>query len=103
MALYPSGSLIDNRYEVAGRPLLGGMGIVYLCLDRETDQPVVLKTFKPQYLPDRTARDRFLKEGTAWVQFGKHPNIVQCYGVERSDNGLEVYLVLELVAKADER
>jgi len=60
MNLYPPGAIIAGQYEVAGRPLMGGMGIVYLCLDHgEGKRPVALKTFKPEYLPDRAARDRF--------------------------------------------
>ena len=62
--IYPSVSIIAGRYEVADRPLLGGMGIVYLCMDHVEDRPVALKAFRPEYLPDRGARDRFLREAT---------------------------------------
>jgi serine/threonine protein kinase len=72
MAIYPSGTRIANRYEVAGRPLMGGMGIVYICFDHGENRPVALKTFRPEYLSDRAARDRFLREGTAWVDLGAH-------------------------------
>ena len=65
--VYPPGARIADRYEVAGRPLMGGMGIVYLCYDHKENRPVALKTFKPEYLPDRAARDRFLREGTHWI------------------------------------
>ena len=100
MNIYPPGTRI-GQYEIAGRPLMGGMGIVYLCLDLEEDRPVALKTFKPQYLPDRAARDRFLREGTRWVDLGRHPHVVRCYNVLYIDP--EVYLVLELVAKEQGR
>jgi len=90
-----------GQYEIAGRPLMGGMGIVYLCLDHQEDRPVALKTFRPELLPDRAARDRFLREGTAWVDLGAHPHVVRCYRVLRIDP--EVYLVLELVAKEQGR
>ena len=97
MNIYSPGSLIANRYEVASTPLIGGMGIVYLCIDRQEDRPVALKTFKPEYLPDRAARDRFLREGTAWVNLGSHPHIVRCYEVKYIDP--TAFLALELVAK----
>ncbi len=103
MRSYPPGARIAGRYEIAGRPLMGGMGIVYLCLDHEEDRPVALKTFKPEYLPDRQARDRFLREGTAWVDLGAHPHVVRCYQVFKVPVGDEVYLVLELVAKEQGR
>ena len=97
MKFYAPGTRIAGRYEIASRPLVGGMGIVYICLDREEDRPVALKTFKPEYLPNRAARDRFLWEGTTWVDLGAHPHVVRCYDVLYIDP--EVYLVLELVAK----
>ena len=103
MQFYPSGFRITGRYEIAGRPLLGGMGIVYLCFDHEEQRPVALKTFKPKFLPDRAARERFLEEGNTWVRLGKHPHIVHAYAVERIGDGREVYLVLELVAKEEGR
>jgi tetratricopeptide (TPR) repeat protein len=104
MNLYASGSLIAGQYEVAGRPLMGGMGVVYLCLDHGNGgRPVALKTFKPEYLPDRETRDRFLREGTTWVALGSHPHIVRCHQVARVGDGREVYLVLELVAKEQGR
>ncbi len=101
MKPYAPGTLIADRYEVASHPMMGGMGIVYVCLDRQDDRPVALKTFKPEYLPDRAARDRFLREGTHWVDVGAHPHVVCCYHVLRIDP--EVYLVLELVAKEQGR
>ena len=103
MSAYPPGALIGGRFEVAGRPLMGGQGIVYLCVDRHEQRPVALKTFRPELLPDRMARDRFLRDGTHWVDLGAHPHIVRCYEVLRVGDGTEVYLVLELVAKEQGR
>jgi tetratricopeptide (TPR) repeat protein len=102
MNIYPPWSLIAERFEVASRPMMGGMGVVYFCLDHGNhDRPVALKTFKPEYLPDRAARDRFLREGTAWVDLGRHPHIVRCYSVEYIDP--TAFLVLELIAKEQDR
>jgi tetratricopeptide (TPR) repeat protein len=103
MKFHPPGTRIAGRYEVAGRPLLGGMGIVYLCHDRQEDRALALKTFKPEYLPDPAARERFLQEGSTWVELGAHPHIVRCHQVLRLDDGREVYLVLELVTRAKGR
>jgi serine/threonine protein kinase len=103
MEFYPPGFRIAGRYEVASRPLMGGMGIVYICYDHREDRYVALKTFKPEYLPDRAGRDRFLREGTHWVDLGTYPHVVRCYEVERVGDGTEVYLALELVAKEQGR
>jgi serine/threonine protein kinase/Tfp pilus assembly protein PilF len=92
--------LIAERYEVVNQ-LLGGMAIVSLCRDLHTNQLVALKTFKPEYLSHRMARDLFLREGTMWVELGSHPNIVRAFRVERIGDGREVYLVLEWVVQPE--
>ncbi len=89
---------IAERYEVVN-VLEGGMGLVYLCRDHFTSQLVALKTFRPEFLSHRTARDLFLREGTMWVEIGRHPNVVQAYRVERVGDGREVYLVLEWIVQ----
>ena len=69
MSIYPSGTIINNRYEaVQGsrkKPsLAGGRGVVYLCVDhKENGRLVDLKTFRSELLPDRTAQNRFQREG----------------------------------------
>ena len=95
-----SSPLIAGRYEVL-KSLTGRTSLVHLCLDRQDDCPVVLKTLKPEYLPDHVARERFLQEGAAWVELGAHPHIVRAHRVERVGDGREVYLVLEWVAGAE--
>lgn len=89
---------IAERYEVVNT-LEGGMALVYLCRDHFTSDLVALKTFKPEFLSHRTARDLFLREGTMWVEIGRHPNVVQAYRVERVGDGREVYLVLEWIVQ----
>ena len=100
MKVYPPGAEI-GPYRVLSDPMVGGMGVVYVCHDLENDRPVALKTFKPEYLPDRAARDRFLREGTAWVELGRHPHIVRCYEVYYIDP--IAFLALELVVKDEGR
>ncbi len=90
--------MIAGRYEVV-QTLSGGMALVHLCRDHQTGQLVALKTFKPKFLSHREARDLFLREGTMWVDIGRHPHIVRAYRVERIGDGLEVYLVLEWVVQ----
>lgn len=90
--------MIAGRYEVV-QTLSGGMALVHLCRDHQTGQLVALKTFKPKFLSHREARDLFLREGTMWVDIGRHPHIVHAYRVERIGDGLEVYLVLEWVVQ----
>lgn len=93
-------TFIADRYEVINK-LVGGMGLVYLCRDHLTSTLVALKTFKPEYMSNRAARDLFLREGTMWVELGRHPHIVQAYRVERIGNGREIYLVLEWIVQPE--
>lgn len=107
MAIYTSGTIINNRYEVVQGPmekpsLAGGMGLIYLCVDHAEDgKPVALKTFRHELLSNRDVRDRFLREGTTWVNLGSHPHILRCYEVFKSAIGVEVFFALELVASAE--
>ena len=85
MDILPPGTRI-GQYEIASQPMMGGMGVVYFALDHGNDgRPVAIKTFRPELLPNREARDRFLREGTAWIELGSHPHIVRCYKVEYID------------------
>lgn len=84
MEIYEPGTEI-GQYRILSAPMMGGMGVVYACHDLANDRAVALKTFKPEYLPDRQAREQFLREASAWVQLGTHPNIVRCYGVDYFD------------------
>jgi len=99
---YPPGTHV-GQFEVVSQPLVGDMSIVYICLDHEGSCPVALKTFKPEYLPDRAAYDCFLRKGAAWVDLGSHPHIVRCYEVFQPENTIEVYLVLELMVWEKDR
>lgn len=94
--------LVAGRYEVVNTQI-GGMGLVHLCRDQRTNDLVALKTFKPEFLPNRAARDLFLREGTMWVQLGHHPHIVRAHRVERIGDGRELYLVLEWIVQPPER
>ncbi|MFZ5880781.1 MAG: serine/threonine-protein kinase [Chloroflexota bacterium] len=100
MQIYAPGTEIGS-YRILSKPMQGGMGVVYACHDLVNDRAVALKTFKAEYLPDRAARDRFLREGTAWVELGKHPHIVRCHNVLYIDP--TAFLVLELVVKEEGR
>ena len=69
------GDVIGDRYQVRDVKA-GGMGIVFLCFDREARDAIALKTLLPRYLADAGAHDRFLREARVWVDLGRHPNIV---------------------------
>ena len=59
----------------------GGMGRVYLVLDKEEGMPLAIKTFKDKYLESKEAIERFKREAEVWIELGKHKNIVRAYYV----------------------
>jgi tetratricopeptide (TPR) repeat protein len=88
------GRVVDGRYEVR-RIRRGGMGVAFICYDAERDGPVVLKTFKDEYLFNEKIVRRFSDEAYIWVRLDSHPNIVRAYSVVNI--GFRPYLVLEYV------
>jgi serine/threonine protein kinase len=104
MNIYPPGTKIANRLEIVSYPKIGGMGVVYFCIDQVENKPRAIKTIRSEFLSDRGTRDLFLREGTSWMNLGVHPNIVQCYRViEDSESNPEIFLVLELISTYHDR
>lgn len=85
---------IAGRYEVQAIKK-GGMGIVYLCYDHESQKPVVLKTFQDIFFSEKTEVERFMWEAETWVRLEKHPNIVRAYYVEKVED--KPYIILEYI------
>ncbi len=77
---FQRGERIGGRYHVQNI-LEGGMGIIYICVDEETDALVALKTFQARFLSDDTAKRRFENEARLWIEMDKHPNIVRAHKV----------------------
>lgn len=77
------GDFVGGEYRV--RRVFGGhgksgMGVVYLVEGRTSEDPFVLKTFQNSAAGGGSGR--FKTEVEAWVNLGKHPNIVQCFWVK---------------------
>lgn len=91
------GDLIERRYRIAALRR-GGMGIVFLCFDQDSQVPVAIKTFQDRFLLDEASIDRFIAEAEIWVHLGQHRNIVTAYTVLRIGN--RPYILLEYVPSA---
>ena len=88
------GDRIQNRYEIRDIKY-GGMGIVYICYDHKSGEPVAIKTFQDKFLQDRATISRFKWEAEAWVRLEKHYNIVQAMYVDEIEG--RPYIFLEYV------
>ena len=63
----------------------GGMGEVFLALQRKLDRKVALKVLSKQLSKKQTFVDRFLREARAMAKLD-HPNVLKVYAIE-SDQG----------------
>jgi len=93
-AVFRVGDQLGGRYQIE-EIKRGNMGIVYLCVDQSTQQPVALKTFDSRYFCSDRCRLAFLKEASTWIQLERHPNIVQAYSLQQLDS--QPYLLLERI------
>jgi serine/threonine protein kinase len=76
------GETIKNRWEVENI-LHGGMGLVYVVMDRQTGERLAAKTYRDDRLAaNPELASRFEKEALAWIRLGAHPNVVQAKYVE---------------------
>jgi serine/threonine-protein kinase len=89
------GSLFAGRYEVKEVLGMGGMGVVYRALDRELQEPVAIKTLRPEVLTgDGVALGRF-KQEIRLARKIAHRNVVRTYDLGEV-NGM-YYLTMEFV------
>jgi len=88
-----------KRYDIIRQVGEGGMGQVYLAMDRIIRRPVAIKTFSLEALPgnavtkEKVMRDFFLETQTAGALL--HPNIVVIYDVGKKGDLL--YMVMEFI------
>src|SRR3989454_7791781 len=89
------GTLFANRYEVKEMLGAGGMGVVYRAVDRELQEPVAIKTLRPEALRgDAVALERF-KQEIRLARKITHRNVVRTYDLGEV-NGV-YYLTMEYV------
>ena len=89
------GAVFAGRYEVKEILGAGGMGVVYRAFDRELQEPVAIKTLRPEALAGGTAAlDRF-KQEIRLARRIAHRNVVRTYDLGEQ-NGM-YYLTMEFV------
>jgi len=88
------GAIFAGRYEVKSILGAGGMGVVYRAFDRELQEPVAIKTLKPEAMAGGAALDRF-KQEIRLARRIAHRNVVRTYDLGEQ-NGM-YYLTMEYV------
>lgn len=93
-----AGTVLQDRYEIAGELGRGGYSVVYRARDRRIGTDVVIKLLVPPPAAARLARERLRREVQAVRQLS-HPNIVTLYDV--ADDGPWSFVVMEHVPGPD--
>ena len=81
-------------YELKDAIGHGGMGTVFLGINRDTSRRVAIKVLAPAYAADPGFRERFEAEIQSLEKL-KHPHIVELYGYGEESGTL--YYAMELV------
>ncbi len=90
------GDRLSGKYRLL-RPLgEGAMGQVWEAEHLFTGQRVAIKLLHRDLLHDEIQRQRFIREARACVRIA-HPNIVRVFDLDLDDDGLQPYIVQELL------
>jgi serine/threonine-protein kinase len=78
------------RYRVLRPHAQGGLGEVFVALDRELNREVALKQIRPEHADDQPSRARFLLEAELTGAL-EHPGVVPVYGLGCYADGRPFY------------
>jgi len=87
------GSTFAGRYDIKETLGAGGMGVVYRAFDRELQEPVAIKTLKPEALAGGSAALERFKQEIRLARRIAHRNVVRTYDLGEQ-NGM-YYLTME--------
>ncbi|TWP37061.1 Stk1 family PASTA domain-containing Ser/Thr kinase [Leekyejoonella antrihumi] len=88
------GRTVDGRYTVQSHVADGGMGSVYIAMDRRLDRDVALKIMRPDLARDEAFVARFRREAKSAARLA-HPHVVSV--TDQGADGDYVFLAMELV------
>ncbi len=89
------GQVLAGRYEVLKKLNQGGVGAVYLAMQRPLDRPVALKLLLRQHTHDPTAIKRFEKEASSIARLA-HAHIITVYDFGATDDG-NLFIAMEFL------
>jgi eukaryotic-like serine/threonine-protein kinase len=68
--------LVNDRFAVLKKLGEGGFGDVFLVHDNLVKTICALKVIRRELSSNKNMHDRFIQEAKIWMEFEKHPNIV---------------------------
>ncbi|HAE42420.1 MAG TPA: hypothetical protein DCG34_05800 [Clostridiales bacterium] len=93
--LFPSDSILTQRFRIIRLLGAGGMGNVYLAEDLQLSRFVAIKTIRPDLSANEEVKKRIAHECRMHAAIGMHANIVALY--DRMEENGNVYLIMEYV------
>ncbi|KAB5519497.1 hypothetical protein DKX38_023816 [Salix brachista] len=90
----PTGTEIEQRYELGRELGRGEFGITYLCIDKETDENLACKSISKKKLRTAVDIEDVRREVEIMKHMPQHPNLVTLKDTYEDDNA--VHLVMEL-------
>ena len=84
--------VINNRFIVHKQLGEGGFGKVFLVYDRDTDEICALKLLRPELAAQIDLQEQFRGEAMIWMEFERHPNIVNVRAVDIFNGSLFIAL-----------
>jgi serine/threonine protein kinase len=94
-SMFMPGSLLLDRYEVAGPLGMGGYGLVLRASDLHGDKEVAIKILRADVDLDHEAVERFVREARAVAQL-RSEHVIRVFDVGTVEGGAP-YLVMELL------
>jgi serine/threonine-protein kinase len=79
-----------DRYRAVRLHARGGLGEVFVAIDRELRRQVALKEIQDRHAADAVSRERFVREAEITGRL-EHPGIVPVYGLGRYPDGRPFY------------
>lgn len=92
---FETGTVLKDRYEIVRMLGKGGMGKVYLAVDRRFNRNVALKVLHPDLISSKENLSRFAREAQT-VSALNHPHILTIYESDRTIDG-SLFFVAEYV------
>jgi serine/threonine-protein kinase len=89
------GTVFANRYEVQEILGVGGMGVVYRAFDRELQEPVAIKTMRPEVLAGNSVALERFKQEIRLARKIAHRHVVRTYDLGEAQG--MYYLTMEYV------
>ncbi|MFN3191949.1 MAG: serine/threonine-protein kinase [Aureliella sp.] len=90
-----SAAAYSDRYAHERELGVGGLGRVFLALDKHLGRSIAVKKLLPQYSQSRHHRERFLREATLTAKL-THPSIVPIYDMGSDEHG-ELYYSMKFL------